>query len=278
MTSPARIARRSAPVSIRRRRSPSVKMPATRPLRVAHRREAEALAGHLVQHLGHHRAGIDARHGVAAAHQVDDVHQELPAQAAAGMRAREVLLAKAARIEQRDRERVAERHLRRRARGRREVERARLLVDRARDDDLGVAAEAALDVAGHRDQRHAEALDRRHDGGDLVALARVGDREDDVAGGHHAEIAVARFAGMDEERRRPRRGQRRRHLAADVAALAHSHHDDAPAAGEDRARARRRSPRPGAPSARRARAPRCRASRARARAHVRRRRKMKRAP
>ena len=81
----------------------------------------------------------------------------------------------------------------------------------------------------------AEALDRRHDGGDLVALARVGDREDDVAGGHHAEIAVARFAGVDEERRRPRRGQRRRDLAADVAALAHAHHDDAAAAGEDRA-------------------------------------------
>ena len=55
------------------------------------------------------------------------------------MRAREVLLAKAARVEQRDRERVAERHLRRGAGGRREVERAGLLVDRARDDDVGVA-------------------------------------------------------------------------------------------------------------------------------------------
>ena len=44
---------------------------------------------------------------------------------------------------------------------------------------------------------------------------------------------MARFARVDKERRCPGRGQRRRHLAADVAALAHAHDDDATATGED---------------------------------------------
>ena len=51
-------------------------------------------------------------------------------------------------------------------------------------------------------------------------------------------------AGMDEERRRAGRGQRRGDLAADVAALAHAHHDDAAAAGEHRAAPRATKPSP----------------------------------
>ena len=94
-------------------------------------------------------------------------------------------------------------------------------------------AEAALGLAGHRDQRDAEPLDRRHDRRDLVALAGVRDREDDIARRHHAEVAVARLARMDEHGRRSGRGERRRDLAADVAALAHSHHDDTAPAAKD---------------------------------------------
>ena len=71
-------------------------------------------------------------------------------------------------------------------------------------------------------------------GADLVALAGVGDREHDVARCDHAEVAVARLGRVDEQRRRAGRRQGGRDLAADVAALAHAHHDDAAAAGEDR--------------------------------------------
>ena len=46
---------------------------------------------------------------------------------------------------------------------------------------------------------------------------------------------MARFAGVDEQGRRAGRSERRRDLAPDMAALAHPHHDDPAATGEDRA-------------------------------------------
>jgi hypothetical protein len=62
----------------------------------------------------------------------------------------------------------------------------------------------------------------------------LGNRQHHVARRHHAEVAVARFARVHEHRRRAGRGQRGGDLAADVAALAHAHHDDAAVAFEHR--------------------------------------------
>jgi hypothetical protein len=94
--------------------------------------------------------------------------------------------------------------------------------------------QAAPAATGHRHEGDAEPLDRRQDRAHLVALARVRDREHDILLRHHAQVAVARFGGMDEERRRAGGGERRRDLAADVTALAHAHDDDPPAAREHR--------------------------------------------
>ena len=234
MTSAAVSARRSAPRSMRRRRSPSVKMPSgrpsssttavkPRPLPVISRSSSLKLA-----------AGAHPRHRVAAAHQVVHVHQQLAAERAAGVRAREVLLAEAARVEQRHRQRVAQRHLRRGAGGGRQVQRAGLLVDGAGQHHVGVAGQRGLGLAGHRHQRHAQAPHRRQDGRQLVALAAVADGQHHVAGHHHAQVAVAGLGRVHEERRRAGRRQRGGDLAADVAALAHAHHDDAAAALQHR--------------------------------------------
>ena len=87
---------------------------------------------------------------------------------------------------------------------------------------------------------------------------RVGDRQHDVVLGHHAEVAVAGLGRMDEERRRAGRGERRRDLAADVAALAHAHDDDPAAAGEHRLHRGDEAFALARLQARAARAPRCR--------------------
>jgi hypothetical protein len=81
--------------------------------------------------------------------------------------------------------------------------------------------------AGHRDQRHAEALEHGQDDGELLDFAAVRDREHQVDRLDHAEIAVARLRRMHEHRRRPRRCESGRDLAADMAALAHAHDDHA---------------------------------------------------
>jgi hypothetical protein len=76
---------------------------------------------------------------------------------------------------------------------------------------------------------HAQALDHRQDGGELVALAAVGHGQHHVVRGDHAQVAVAGLGRVHEERRRAGGRQRGGDLAADVAALAHAHHDHAAA-------------------------------------------------
>ena len=79
----------------------------------------------------------------------------------------------------------------------------------------------------------------------LVGLAGVRQQQHDVVGGDHAQVAVARFGGVDEECRRAGRRQCRGELARDVAGLADAGHDDATAAFEDRLARRRRRHRQG---------------------------------
>ncbi len=210
-------------------------MPTTRPVAVHHRREAEPLARHLEQALGERRLRPHGRQVVAAAHDVRDVQQQAAAERAARVRAREVRLGEPAVLEQRDRERVAHRERRRRARGRGEVERAGLGGHADVEVHVRLARERRGRVAGHRDEARVHALEERQDREQLRGLARVGDREHDVALRDHAEVAVAGLGRVQEERRRAGAGERRGDLAADVARLAHPGDDHAAAAGEQHA-------------------------------------------
>ena len=84
-------------------------------------------------------------------------------------------------------------------------------------------------IGGDGDEPDAEAARIVDQVLELDRLARPRQRQDHVVGGDHAEVAVARLAGMDEERGRAGRGEGRRDLAADMAGLAHAG-DDHPAA------------------------------------------------
>ena len=70
----------------------------------------------------------------------------------------------------------------------------------------------------------------------LFALAAVGDGEHQVDRLDHAQVAVAGLGRVHEHGRRAGGGQRGGDLAADVAALAHAHHHHAAAHAQDRAR------------------------------------------
>jgi len=167
-------------------------------------------------------------------HDVVDMREQLAAQRTTRVRARKVLGAETAGVEQRHRERVPQRKLRRGAGGRGEVERAGLLRHAVRQHQIGVRRQRRLGPAGHADQRHAQALQGRQDGRQLVALAGVGNRQHHVAAGDHAEVAVAGLGGVDEQRGRAGGGQGRGDLASDMAALAHAHHDHATGTAQDR--------------------------------------------
>ena len=179
-----------------------------------HRDAAESLRRHLEDRLGHSRAGVDARNALAGVH--DFPHMgELGPELAAGMKGAEIERGEAPAFEQRDRQRVAEHELHRRRGGRGKAVRAGLGRARHRQADIRRAAERAVGLRGHRDQRDCEALGESDDRRQLRRLARPGNREQDVAALHHAEVAVARLGGMDERRRLAGRSQGRGDLAPD---------------------------------------------------------------
>ncbi|MCY1231641.1 hypothetical protein D9M72_440980 [compost metagenome] len=146
--------------------------------------------------------------------------QQLAPERAAGVRAGEVFLTKAARIEHRHRQRIAERQRRGGAGRRRQVQRAGFFLDRRVQVDVGQLGQVGVGVAGDRDQPRANALDDRDDRQQLAGLARIGEGDQHVVARDHAQVAVAGLGRVHKERRRAGRGQRGRDLASDMAGLA----------------------------------------------------------
>ena len=162
----------------------------------------------------------------------DVAHPQQPApEPAARMKQLEIGGGKALALEQRERQRIAERHHHRRRGRRRQTHRAGLGGSRQQQHDIGRLGEGRSRAAGDRDQRNVEPARIGDDVGEFGRFAGIRQGEDGVLGADHAEIAVARLGGVDELRRRAGRGEGRGDLAGDMAALAHPGDDDAPAHG-----------------------------------------------
>ena len=235
MTCSMRVPCRSTARSKARRRSPSVNTPSTRfassttavmprPLRVTS-----------IKSFGERRIRRHFRHLRAGAHHVLDVQQQTPAQCAGRMGAGEILLGESACLEQRHRERIAHGQGRRGAGRGREVERTRF----GRHADVQMHGRDTRQrrgrIAGKGDQRHAQTLDRRHEGQDFIRFPGIGQGEHRVVAGDHADVAVARLTGMHEKGRSPGAGQGGGDLAADMARFAHARHGNSATAGKTNA-------------------------------------------
>ncbi len=200
---------------------------------VHHCGHAQALLAHFQQCLLERGVYVHPRQGVAGVHDVAHVHQQAAAQAAAGMSTGEVVCGKAARIQQRDRQGVAQGQRRRGAGGRREVEWAGLLVDRGVQVHVGLARQGGGGVAGHGDELGAAPLDERQDGGQLGRFARIGQGQHHVVMGDHAQVAMARLGRVDEVGRGAGGGQCGGNLAPDMAGFSHAGDHHAAAACQD---------------------------------------------
>jgi hypothetical protein len=190
---------------------------------VQHADAAEALGRHLQEDVGHGRVERDQRQCTAAMHQVLDPDQLL-AELSPRVQQAELARAKAAAFEQRYRERITERQHDRARCGRGKSHRAGFGPGRQHQGKVSGFGEAAVSPADHGEQRDREAAGIGHDVGQLRGLARVGQGQNRVVLGNHAEIAVAGFAGVDVEGRRSGRCQRGGNLPRDVTALAHAGH------------------------------------------------------
>ncbi|MCY1553588.1 hypothetical protein D9M68_900880 [compost metagenome] len=76
---------------------------------IDHRSHGHALAGDFHQRLGQRGVLADFGHRIAGAHDVEHMGQQLAAERAARVRAGEVFLAEAARVQHRHRQRIAQR-------------------------------------------------------------------------------------------------------------------------------------------------------------------------
>ncbi len=214
-----------------RRRSPSVNTPSICAA-IDHDAHAEAFLRHHHQPVAERRRRPDDRQVFAGAHHVGDVQQQFAAERAAGMRAREILRREAARFEHCHRERIAERERGGGAGRGREIERAGLFCDAHVEVDAGGARQVRIRIAGHGDDGNAEAGEVRNQQQHFGGFAGVGDRQQHVVARDHADVAMAGFGRMHEERRGAGGGERGGDLAGDMAGFAHAADDDAAVAFE----------------------------------------------
>ena len=254
------LARPSFALPSARRTSPSVSAPTSRPGRHRPPRPRRTRPLAVIASIASAKVARSPTFGTASPTPIRSPHRhQLRAQLAAGMDGVEVARREAARFQQRHGQGVAEGQLHGGRGGGRELVGAGFL--RRRQHEGRVAALIrALPARGHRDQLHAETLAVVDHVPQLRRLAGPGEGQHHVAGGDHAEVAVAGLGRMHEEGRGAGGGQRRGHLAGDVAALAHAgDHHPAPRRQDRLHRRRRRraqrwsaAPRPGR-SARRSR-------------------------
>jgi len=98
---------------------------------------------------------------------------------------------------------------------------------------IGSPAHGALRTAGQANQLHFLPFEHRDQREDFARLAAVRDSDHHIVGADHAEIAVAGFTRVDEERRRAGAGEGGGHFLADMAGFAHAHHHHFATAGKD---------------------------------------------
>jgi len=179
---------------------------------VDHGCHAEAFLRHLHQAVAQPHLGPGRGNFLARPHHVAHAQQQPLAEAAARVRAREVLGRKAPVLEQRHGQRVAHRQRRRRARGRGKIERAGLLGHADIEVYVGDARKCRFRIAGHGHEFGAHALDQWQDSDDLFGFARIGNGEYQVLRRDHSQVTVARFRGVHEKRGRAGAGERRGNL------------------------------------------------------------------
>ncbi len=176
--------------------------------------------------------------GLSDTHHVFHVQQQLTPQGSAGMRPREILFREAACLEYGDRQGIAHRKRRGRARSRREIVRTGLFSNADVDRHARGAAQSRIGLPDEHDQRHAEAFEVGQQEHQLGRLTGVRDREQHVGARDHAEVTVTRFGRVHEECRGAGAGQRGCDLAGNVARFADSGDDHTALAGETHAACR----------------------------------------
>ena len=195
--------------------------------------EAQPLAAHLVDYIGHGSVARDLWQLVAAVHQLLYLEQHL-AEAATGMETAEIFFLEAVALKQSDGKGITHGHGGGGGGCRGKVQRAGFALDADVEYNVGSLGKFGTGVAGESQNRNAHVLERGNQVGDFRRLAAVAQGEQHVTFDQHAEVAVGGVTRMNKERRRAGRSQRGGNLLADESRLAHAGDHNAARRVEDK--------------------------------------------
>ena len=190
---------------------------------------AEFLARHLVDDLRHWSGACDLGQGIAGVHDLSD-SSEAPADAASGMEVGEVFGLPSATPAHFEGEGVAEGKHHGRGGGGREVERAGFGGDASVEEDVACLCQSRSAASADGDKSCIEAFESGKQPEKLLGFTAVGERENGVVGGEHAEVAVDRFGSVQEVGGCAGGAKRGGDFACNDATLADAGNDDAAAA------------------------------------------------
>ncbi len=188
----------------------------------------EFFARHLVDDVFHGRSGCDTRDGVAGVHELAHAGEAL-AQLAAGVERGKIFGLEAFLNRDSDGESVAKREHGSSGGGGREAHATGFTWHAAVERDITGERERGLHVATEADERVADALDIGEKAEDFFRFTAGRERNDDIALGEHAEVAVDGFRRVKKDRGAAGGAECGGNLLCDDAALAHSGDDDAAA-------------------------------------------------
>ena len=189
------------------------------PVPTRHHRRAGAHIGHRLQDRAHRRLGRDERECIPRTHDLVHAQKQAAPHHSARMKAREILLLKSARLQKHHRQRIAQREHDRRARSRRQVQRARLLFYIHVQQDLAILRQGGLRIAAEGDDSHLKTRQGRQDAQQFLRLPARAQRQNHVAIRHHPEIPMHRVQGIEHHRGRAGARERGRDFRPDVTRL-----------------------------------------------------------
>jgi hypothetical protein len=123
------------------------------------------------------------------------------------------------------RQRITQRHHRRRTRARREPQRTSFSELAKRQHDIGRSAKRAVQIRSDRDHRNADPLEQRYQTDNLFGCAAVGKHESNIAARDATEVTVQRLGRMQEVASATGRTECGGNFLSDQAGLAHAQHD-----------------------------------------------------
>ena len=196
--------------------------------------KSQTSGGHAHKCLAHTSIGGGGGQ-IVGAHHVACASQQTTSQGAARMKAGKISGLEVARHNEGAGECIAQRKRDGGARGRCQTHGAGFVLHGDVQVHRTILCQKRSGIAAHTNNGHFFCQEIGEKAEQFVGFARVGDGQDEVVVGDHAQIAVKGVEGIDKEAGSPGRGEGGSDFCANMSAFTHARHDNFAGAGHNEA-------------------------------------------